>query len=294
MIVCIGEILIDAIETINNNVKSREIHCGGAPFNVAYNALNTNAQVAFIGAVGKDENGRFLINFAHQHPFTYLNIQEIDKPTTVAQVNNDETGERYFRFIRSDTADYQIDFDMIDKKVLKNASIIHLGSLMLSEEKGRNTADKIIKYAKENNKLLSFDVNFRTDIFKNIKEAKSIYEKYIKGADILKLSADELTIFTNSQNFNKAVEEIIRPNMLLIITLGSKGSYYRYNDDFAFTNSVSVKPIDTTGAGDAFYGTFLGLLDNDLDFKNKDKMIEILTYSNKVGALTTLFKGAIK
>ena len=55
-----------------------------------------------------------------------------------------------------------------------------------------------------------------------------------------------------------------------------------------------VKPVDTTGAGDAFYSYFLASLVNHPDFINDDKEIRYyLSRANAVGALATLNKGAI-
>lgn len=52
-------------------------------------------------------------------------------------------GERDFAFNRHDTADFNIDFDKIDFAKYKNLNIVHLGSLMLSEEKGRAFAKEL-------------------------------------------------------------------------------------------------------------------------------------------------------
>ena len=59
-------------------------------------------------------------------------------------------------------------------------------------------------------------------------------------------------------------------------------------------DTYPVKPIDTTGAGDAFYSYFLASLVNHPEFINDDdKIRHYLTRANVVGALTTLKKGAI-
>ena len=52
--------------------------------------------------------------------------------------------------------------------------------------------------------------------------------------------------------------------------------------------SIKVKPVDTTGAGDAFYGTVLALID-----AKSANYEDILRRGNIAGALTTLKRGAI-
>ena len=58
--------------------------------------------------------------------------------------------------------------------------------------------------------------------------------------------------------------------------------------------TIKIKPIDTTGAGDAFYACVLRYL-NELDITNLDfvKMKEILTKANRCGALACSKKGAL-
>ena len=57
-----------------------------------------------------------------------------------------------------------------------------------------------------------------------------------------------------------------------------------------------VTVVDTTGAGDAFYGTILTYIDSegfDAFFKNDDSIKKTLKYANIMGANATLKEGAI-
>lgn len=54
-----------------------------------------------------------------------------------------------------------------------------------------------------------------------------------------------------------------------------------------------LKPVDTTGAGDAFYSYFLYRLDLGLDINNDIDIKNTLLRANVVGGLTTQKKGAI-
>ena len=69
---------------------------------------------------------------------------------------------------------------------------------------------------------------------------------------------------------------------------------YRFNDLESHVKSIKVKPVDTTGAGDAFYA---GILANISSLKKEEWTNEILDeafkFGNVCGALNTLGKGAI-
>ena len=288
MILSIGEILADVI--VDNNGKQK--YCGGAPFNLIVNAKRSGATAGFIGKVGSDETGKFLIEETSKYNLDYLDIQtDNNRDTTLALVTLTD-GERDFKFVRNDTADYNIDFESIDFSKYQNLKIIHLGSLMLSEKSGVELANKIVDKAKSLGVKLSFDVNFRTDIFKDEKSAIETYLPYIKKADIVKFSDDELLLFTGEKDVEKGAKKIAKSGQLILVTLGKNGSFYYLDGASGYVATAPVTPIDTTGAGDAFYGTFLAQIEN-LDYTDNN-LKSAMKLANENGAKTTLFKGAIK
>ncbi|MBE5743623.1 MAG: carbohydrate kinase [Clostridiales bacterium] len=292
MILAVGEILADMIGDNENENLTFKAFCGGAPFNVAVNAKMSGSTVGFIGRVGYDVIGRFLCNEAKKAGLDYLDIQ-IDKQrnTTLAFVTL-SNGERDFAFNRHDTADYNVDFDEIDFSKYGDLKIIHLGSLMLSEKNGRDLARKIANKAKELGVKLSFDMNFRMDTYENFNDAIVAYKPYVERADIIKFSEDELKLYTGIDDIKSAIESIYQKDQLFLLTLGSKGSLYYYNGMSGVVPTKKVTPIDTTGAGDAFFGTLLSCLENQ---KWTEQNIQnALEKANEQGAKTTQFLGAIK
>ncbi|MBE7086958.1 MAG: carbohydrate kinase [Clostridiales bacterium] len=292
MILSIGEILADMIGTSSNQGMEFKAFVGGAPFNVAVNALQAGSKVGFCGRVGLDPIGRFLTTEAEKFGFNYLNIQNDDERNTTLAFVTLTDGERDFAFYRHDTADYNIELSKIDFDGLKELNIIHLGSLMLSEKNGVDFANKVVEKAKELGVKLSFDLNFRMDIYKDFDSAVKAYKPFVECADVVKFSDDELVSYTGINDFDEAVNKVYKPNTILVVTLGSKGSFYRYNDCTGVIPTQKVKPIDTTGAGDAFFGTFLSNIEGKA--WNKEVIETALVKANKAGADTTQFLGAVK
>ena len=64
MILCIGEILADMVGESEGDSLALHAYCGGAPFNCAVNAKQAGAKVGFVGRVGDDPVGRFLLSYA--------------------------------------------------------------------------------------------------------------------------------------------------------------------------------------------------------------------------------------
>ena len=292
MILSIGEILADMVGSSENGTLTFKAFCGGAPFNVAVNAKNAGASVGFIGRVGKDVIGRFVADEAKKANLNYLDIQVDEiRNTTLAFVTLTD-GERDFAFNRHDTADFNIDIEEIDFNKYKGLNLIHLGSLMLSEENGKTFAQKIVQKAKDLGVKLSFDMNFRMDTYKDFNDAKKAYKPYVECANIIKFSDDELRQYTGIEDVKTAIESIYQKDQLFLLTLGSKGSMYYYNGESNVISTEKVKPIDTTGAGDAFFGTFLANIENRE--WNKENIESALVKANKAGADTTQFLGAVK
>lgn len=285
MILCVGEILADMIGTPQGNDFYYERKAGGAPFNVACATKKLGSQTAFVGSVGDDVIGAFLKRFAKSVGFSDLLLDvKPDRNTTMAIVDVDASGERSFCFYRKHTADYVL--PEIPDDLIAKANIVHVGSLMLSEAEGREYAVRLIERAKSAGKKVSFDVNFRTDVFRDRAAAIAIYREIIEKADIVKFSEDELEIFGETY--------VSSLGSLVCVSLGGAGSEWRYKGKTVRVPSVKVKPIDTTGAGDAFFAGVLSGIDKlgSYDYAEAD-LTEIFRFANVCGALNTLGRGAI-
>lgn len=286
MILCVGEILADMIGSVQNGETIYERKAGGAPFNVACAAKRFGAATGFVGSVGSDLIGDFLEQFAAGRGLDFLSLKrDTERSTTLAFVQLDASGERSFCFYRKNTADYHL--PEIGDECIGRADIVHIGSLMLSEPCGREYAYALAERVHRAGRKVSFDVNFRTDIFRDTESALKIYREMIRLADIVKFSEDE------AGAFGKAYLETLS-DKLVCVTLGGAGSEWRRDGRRGRVPSVKVHPVDTTGAGDAFYAGVLSRLDG-AENKNwtDDFLTEALFFGNICGALNTLGKGAI-
>ncbi len=291
MILCIGEILVDMIGIKNNQSLQFSRYAGGAPFNVACDLEKLGANVGFCGRVGKDLMGDFLLEYTANYDFSELALQQDSfHNTTLAFVAIDENGERNFSFHRKGTADYFIETKDLETLISK-ADIVHLGSLMLSEPEGRKAADEIIALIHKYNKKLSFDVNYREDIYESSEKALEIYSSYLSKADIVKFSEDEVALFTSSNNIT-ALSNSLKQGALAFITLGSKGSVALFEGKAVRMHSIPINCIDTTGAGDGFFAGALSVLDKHTIY-TEEVLLESLKVGNICGALITTNYGAI-
>ncbi|MDJ0843996.1 ribokinase [Crocosphaera sp.] len=91
----------------------------------------------------------------------------------------------------------------------------------------------------------------------------------------------------DSETIKKAAHTLLQKGVkIVIIKLGEKGAFYATENEQGFVNPVTVKTIDTVGAGDGFNGGVAAALDRGLSLR------EALKWGTIVGALTTTKEGA--
>ena len=82
------------------------------------------------------------------------------------------------------------------------------------------------------------------------------------------------------------------------ITLGKDGTLLGYNKATSVVESIPVKPVDTTGAGDAFVGAVLyqlGMMAKDeITLLSKLQWQHLIANANKAGARTCEYMGAME
>ncbi len=189
-------------------------------------------------------------------------------------------------FCGSVGADYNLPLGAVEE-IAECADIVHIGSLPLSEEEGRAFADALIASAHAKGKAVSFDVNYRSDIFSGEAEAAAILARYIALADIVKVSKEELPLFTGGKTAEEGLRLLAGKNKIVFLTLGAAGSMACAGGEICREPSVTVRAVDMTGAGDAFFAGALAALD-----AGETNLRRILRQGNVCGALTAAQKGA--
>lgn len=262
-ILCVGEILVDMIAENNSIKNSDEFYArpGGAPTNVAVAASKMGAEVEMAATVGDDGFGDMLKQKLEEEDVGLDKISVSEEKTTLAFVALDETAEPEFSFYRG--ADLEIGEDQLGE----GYDIIHFGSLPFTNPE---LSEKLQSYAEQSQALISFDPNLRSDL--KDEEYMERLKSFIEVADLVFLSEEE------NKNFEIDAEEIL-------VTKGSEGAKLITDDFKEVEEPPEVDVVDTTGAGDAFTGTYLA-------FRESSRR-EALEKAVQASALSTLDKGAM-
>lgn len=271
-VVALGELLIDFTESgiSKNGMKLFEQNPGGAPANLLTTVRHMGYKTAMIGKIGSDMHGAFLKKTLEQEEICTDYIVEDDSVfTTLAFVAINESGERHFSFARKPGADTCLSAAELNHQVLQDCKIFHFGSLSLTDEPARTATIQAVKIAKEAGAWISFDPNYRASLWGKEKDAAEAIQRVLPDVDMLKISEEESVLLTGKTEYSQVADNLLeRGPKLVAVTLGSQGVYLAAEERYERIAGFPTEVIDTTGAGDSFWGGFLSkLLEYHMDMR---------------------------
>lgn len=292
---CVGELLIDFIPGTEKDSYIKK--AGGAPANVAVAVARNGVDASLACKVGNDDFGRFLLDTMKDLGVTVATPEMIDEAiTTLAFVSLTPEGERSFTFARKPGADMFLKAEEIKDEDIMASDIIHAGSLTLQKTPSRDATITALRKGHEMGKLVSFDINYRPNLWNGEKEkAMESVESIFPYINMLKISDEETEFVGGIENIYEFMKEKDIP--LVVETLGGDGSRAFFNGKEVRAEGFKAKVVDTTGAGDAFWGAFMASLLLQGVRKPADLTDEILykalRYGNASGSICVSNKGAI-
>ncbi len=301
-IVTLGELLIDMFpaEIGRRLVEVSAFYPkpGGAPANVAVAAARLGAQSAFIGKVGDDAFGRFLVDTlaAEQVETRGMRVDPEARTTLVFIALVDEHTPE-FVFYRNPGADMLLRPNELDDNLLDQAKAFHFGSISLINEPSRSATIEAVRRARQAGALISFDVNYRPSLWPNANEAYKMIMTLLPQAHLVKVNQDELVLLSGSQDLEAGSHVLLEHGPeVCVVTLGPAGSFFNTGRHSRHVPGFSVKTVDSIGCGDAFTAGLLIRLVADTPWRNHltaDQLEQALRYANAVGALTATKQGVI-
>lgn len=287
----LGDAVVDLIPDGDNHY----LRCaGGAPANVAVGVSRLGVEAGFIGRVGNDPLGKFMQQTLQAEKVsTEQMILDPQQRTSTVIVGLDQ-GERSFTFMVNPSADQFLEVN--DLPNFQQGEWLHCCSIALINDPSRSTTIEAIRRVKQAGGFVSFDPNLRESLWSSLDEMKNVVNSVVAMADVLKFSEEELTLLTNTTNLDDATKAVtsLYPEKLIIITLGKDGAIYHLNGKSQVVAGKALKPVDTTGAGDAFVSGLLAGLSQVSNWKESDAvLVEVIRKANASGALATTAKGAM-
>ena len=251
---------------------------GGKGANQAVAAARAGGNVAFVTCVGEDAyTPQMVQNYKADGIDTRFVFHERDMASGHALIMVGGEGMNYLSVAPG--ANYKLTPERIDEAMplFREAAII----LMQYE-----IPEGTIKYV--------IDVANRMGIpvLWNFAPARSFDLSYVSKVDILVLNEVEAGFLadipvTNEAEAEKAAETLIYKGVRkVIITLGSQGALAITRDEKVSVPAYKVDPVDTTGAGDTFCGSYA------VAFVEGKSIRESLQFASAAAAISVTRMGA--
>ncbi len=289
----IGELLIDFQSVGSGGLKdTKEFvkNAGGAPANACVQAVKLGQKAAYLTKVGNDGFGDFLIETLKNEGVDVSFISKSDDyDTSLAFVSFKDGGEREFSFYRRAAADLHFTEEDFKGVEFSSGDVLEFGSVALKTEQAKATHRALIKRAENAGAKICFDPNLRFNLWEDKEELKAVVNEFAAYADIIKVGCDELEFITGLPA-EKAVKAMFNGKLkILLVTDGGKGARLYLADGSEYAcGGYKVKTVDTTGAGDSFFGAFIAQV-----MENRNDYQAMLDFACKCGAYTTTGYGAI-
>ncbi|WP_283620750.1 ribokinase [Limosilactobacillus avium] len=265
-------------ETIS--AKSKSSAPGGKGANQAVAAVRSGAQTSFVGAVGSDNEGSYMLEALKENNIDVHHIM-VDKyhGTGTAAITLDANGQNDIMIYGGANQAMTTDVLAGIEDVLDGADF-----LISQFETPQEVTLAAFKLAKEHG----------VTTILNPAPAHDIIPELLSYTDVIAPNESECALLTgievaDEESMLKSAEYFQKRGVKhLLITLGSRGVFYATPEGHGLVPAFKVKAVDTTAAGDTFIGALSSQLKDDLS-----NVADALVYAQRASSLTVQQMGAM-
>ncbi|MCX6910211.1 MAG: carbohydrate kinase [Verrucomicrobia bacterium] len=252
-VLAVGEILWDLLPS------GKQL--GGAPANFAYHAHALGAEARVFSRVGGDPLGREILDRLRALGLPTGGVgMDATAPTGTVSVELAADGQPRFT-IHENVAWDRLVADEASLTFAAQADAVCFGSLAQRSEPSRRAIRALVT-ATPATALRVFDINLRQQFY-----SREVVEESLRLANVLKLNDTELPVLAAMFGLGDSVREQLVALAhrfalrAVALTRGAHGSVLLADGVWSEHTGLTVKVVDTVGAGDAFTAAMaLGLL----------------------------------
>jgi len=261
---------------------------GGDTSNAAIAAARQGASVGYIGAVGRDPAGdSFMRLWAEEGVDTSTVICSPDRPTGVYIIMHTPRGHEFLYYRTNSAASCYAPRDVPEDAIAKARILFASG---ISQGISPTAADAVfhaIDIARRHGVKIAYDTNFRPRLWPAARAAAVIHAA-IGKADIVFPGIDDVLALTGLSDIDAILDFYLGLGPeIVVLKMGADGAYLGLPDRRVLIPPSPCTPVDSTGAGDTFCGSFLARLLAD------DAPEDAARYAAVAAALSTVGYGAV-
>ena len=289
-LVCIGEPMLEFNQQ-PTDTAGRRVYLegfGGDTSNAAVAAARAGVGVAYATAIGRDPAGdRFLDLWRAEGIDTAAVRVSETHPTAVYFVTHGPAGHQFLYYRAGSAASTYAPAD-VPETLIANARILFASGI--SQGISDSAADAVfhaIATARHNGVQVAYDTNYRPRLWP-APRAAAVMHQAVALSDIALPSLEDAQLLTGLNDPSAIVDFYLGLGpRIVVLKLGAKGALLGTQAGQTAIPPHPCTPVDGTGAGDTFCGSFLARLILG------DDPLEAASYAGTAAALKTEGYGAV-
>ena len=262
-ILCIGSVTTDIIVSPVDHlpppgtlqaVRGTSMHVGGCASNASIDLAKLGVPAALCCKLGGDSFGDFVLSEVSRAGVDITGVVRDDAvPTTSSVVCVNSEGERSFLYNPGSTSEFRA--EDVPESLVEECDIVFVAGAMLLAAFDGAPCGGLLARTRERGKFTVMDTAWDFDDVWLPKLSAAL-----PGLDLFMPSYEEAARLSGKEEpaemadffFGQGVKSVI-------IKLGKDGAYFSPSSEerFSLPTYRSIKPVDTTGAGDSFCAGFL-------------------------------------
>nr|HET7858123.1 sugar kinase [Caldimonas sp.] len=288
-ILALGEAMVEFNQTGEAGGRLYLQGFGGDTSNFAVAAARQGARVGYLSALGDDVYGAMLRAMWRGEGIDDSGVAtDADAFTAIYFVTHDAAGH-HFHFFRTGSAASRLTFAQLPAAAFAQARVLHLSGISLAiSPTARETCFAAMRAARAAGAMVSFDTNHRARLWP-LATARAAIDGAIALADVCLPGYDDLAALTGLTEPEAMVGHCLdRGARIVALKHGANGAWIGDGTRVVRIAPHACRPVDATGAGDAFGGAFVARIVAGDDLETAGR------YAAVTAALSTEGYGAVE
>ncbi|MCS3494525.1 2-dehydro-3-deoxygluconokinase [Arthrobacter sp. JUb119] len=240
------------------NANAASVGVGGSESNVAIGIQRLGGQAIWCGRVGEDPIGYRVLREIRGEAVLAHAVIDTTAPTGLMVKEQRTNQHQRVMYYRAGSAGSKLEPSDIPDPILERAGTVHLTGITLAlSDSARATCFSMARRAKARGLKVSFDVNYRAQLWSQ-SDATRVITEILALVDIVFAGEDEAQMIVGEGDPVTLAE---RMSLLgpaeVVIKRGSEGALALDNGVVSEVSAIQIQVIDTVGAGDAFVSGYL-------------------------------------
>jgi ribokinase len=258
-VVVLGDVMLDVVvrplgplAPTSDTPSQIRVARGGSGASFAVSLRLSGHDTCYVGAMGKDPSSE-IFSRALADAMVDAALDVVDAPTGTVVSIVSEDGERMMLSDRG--ANSLLHGSFVEAQLVAPFDHLHVSGYHLLDPATREIAEGALRHAKERGVATSVDVCSVAPLRDVTPE---VFLRSATHASQIFANEEEALVLTGTENVEEAADVLARLFEEVVITRGGNGALCAIGAERFHVAARRVAVLDTTGAGDAATGAYLG------------------------------------